>query len=78
MSIKTIIRKNKLSSSICLFLILMFLVHLLKPAFVYNKDGSFRPFGIGNTNTTIIPIWLVVIFLSIVSYLVVHYFVLVF
>ena len=54
----------------------MFIVHFfIKPAFIYNNDGSFRQFGLGNTNKTVIPIWVFTIVLAIVSYLAVLYYI---
>jgi hypothetical protein len=47
----------------------------MKPAFLYNGDGSIREFGIGYKNKTILPIWLLSIVLGILSYLAVMYFV---
>jgi len=48
---------------------------MIKPAFLYNKDGSVREFGIGYKNKTILPIWLLSLVLGICSYLVVMYYV---
>jgi lipopolysaccharide export LptBFGC system permease protein LptF len=45
------------------------LIIMIKPAFLYNKDGSVREFGIGYRNKTILPIWLLSLILGIVSYL---------
>ena len=65
------IRNHKVSVAILLFMTMMMVMHIVKPAFVYNKDGSFRQFGIGYRNNTIIPVWAVSIVLAIGSYLVV-------
>jgi len=41
----------------------------IKPSFMYDeKNGSFRQFGVGYKNTTILPLWLVSIILAILSY----------
>jgi cytochrome b subunit of formate dehydrogenase len=68
------IRKNKTLIAIALFMILMAGIHLLKPAFVYMPDGSFRQFGIGYKNKTVIPIWVVSIIIAIMCYLAVSYY----
>lgn len=73
---KKIIRMNKVSIAIFLFLILFSIVHFTKPAFAYKEDGSFRPFGLGYKNKTVVPIWVVSIALAILSYLFVLYYVL--
>ena len=71
-----LIQRHKVTISIIIFLILMFIVHFfIKPAFIYNNDGSFRQFGLGNTNKTVIPIWVFTIVLAIVSYLAVLYYI---
>ena len=69
MSLSTMIRYQKVSSAIILFLIFFALFHYLKPGFAYNSDGGFRPFGLGYRSKTVIPIWLIAIFLAIFCYL---------
>jgi hypothetical protein len=69
------VRTHKVNISILLFLTLMIIVHILKPSFVYERNGSFRQFGLGYKNKTIIPIWIVSIITAILSYLVVSYYV---
>jgi hypothetical protein len=64
-----LIRQNITIVSIILFLILFSLIQVLKPAFLYNKDGSVREFGIGYKNKTILPVWLLSIILGILCYL---------
>jgi hypothetical protein len=62
---------HKVSFAILLFLLFFGTIHLVKPNFVYYRDGGFRPFGIGYQNKTILPIWLVAILLAILSYIIV-------
>ena len=69
------IRENVTTISIILFIVMFGLLVLLKPAFLYNKDGSIREFGIGYKNKTILPIWLVSIILGILSYLIVMFYI---
>ena len=69
------IRENVTTISIILFIVMFGLLVLLKPAFLYNKDGSIREFGIGYKNKTILPIWLVSIILGILSYLFVMFYI---
>ena len=38
-----------------------------------EKNGSFRQFGVGYKNTTILPLWLISIILAIISYFIVLY-----
>lgn len=74
MDIREFILDNKLSVAVCIFVIVFFLIHYSKPSFVYNKDGSFREFGVGYRHKTVIPIWLVSIVIGIFSYLGVLYY----
>ncbi len=68
------IRKHINSFAILLFLVSFFGVNFTKPAFMYNEDGSFRQFGIGYKNSTVVPAWFVAINLAIFSYLGVLYY----
>jgi hypothetical protein len=72
----SVVEKNKTSSSIILFLVAMFLVHITKPAFIYNREGGFRPFGMGYQHKTVLPIWAISIILAIFSYIAVSYYIL--
>ena len=68
------IRYHKLSIAILLFLLLFSFVHVTKPGFLYNKEGGFRPFGLGYRHKTVVPIWIIAIILAILSYLAVLYY----
>lgn len=68
-------RENVTLFAIILFLVLFGSIQMIKPAFLYNKDGSIRQFGIGYKNKTIFPIWLLSIVLGILSYLAVMYYI---
>jgi hypothetical protein len=69
-----IIRTNKVSFSILLFLVGMAIIHILQPSIIYNADGGFRQFGLGYKEKTVLPIWFFTIILAILSYLFVLYF----
>jgi hypothetical protein len=68
------IRHNKISVAIIIYMILFALINVLKPAFMYNKDGSLKEFGVGYRKKTIIPVWLISIFLAIIAYFSVVYY----
>ena len=74
MYLKGFVRYHKLNVTIFLFLILFTLIHITKPTLVYDKDGSFREFGVGYRHKTVIPIWIVSIVLAILCYLAVSYY----
>ena len=65
------LKSNKVSVAILIFLMTFGILHLLKPSLCYNKDGGFRPFGVGYKHKTVVPIWIVAILLAIFSYLIV-------
>ena len=68
-----IIKKNRLSVSIILFFVIFISIVQFKPGFLFNKDGSIRNFGLGKSNTSIIPIWLFGILVATLSYLLILY-----
>jgi hypothetical protein len=68
------IRHNKIAVAILIYIILFGLINLLTPAFMYNKDGSLKEFGVGFRKKTIIPAWLISIFLAIIAYFSVVYY----
>ena len=69
------IRQNITLVAIILFIIIFGSIQMMKPACLYNKDGSIREFGIGYRNKTILPIWLLSLVLGILCYLAVMYYV---
>ncbi len=71
---RTFVRNNITAISILIFVIIFISVQMIKPKFLYNRDGSVREFGIGYKNKTIMPIWLFSLILGIMSYLVVLYY----
>lgn len=72
--LRTFARNNTTLVSIIIFLMIFGIMHMLQPAFLYNKDGSIRQFGIGYRNKTILPVWLFSIVLGILSYVFVLYY----
>lgn len=59
---------NRLTIAIALFVVFFVFVNWMKPVLLYNLDGSLRPFGIGYRKRTVVPLWLVVILLSILTF----------
>lgn len=71
---KKFVRVHKVNIAIVIFLIAFSIIHMIKPDIIYNKEGGFRPFGVGYKHKTVVPIWLIAIILAIFSYLIViHY-----
>jgi hypothetical protein len=59
--------------AVFIFLIFFGIINAFRPSIIYNKDLSFRRFGIGYKNKTVIPIWLMTIVLAILVYVLVTY-----
>ena len=53
---QNIVRQNITLAAVVLFVYLFGLIQYMKPAFLYNSDGSIREFGIAYKNKTILPI----------------------
>ena len=66
---KRFLQINKVNIAVIIFIIILSTVHWFKPSLIYNPDGGFRPFGVGYSHKTVIPIWVVAIILAIFSYL---------
>lgn len=71
---RTYVRKNITFVSILLFISIYTTIIVIKPGFLYNHDGSLRNFGLNSNKRTIIPVWLIAVLISIVSYLAVLYY----
>lgn len=65
--------KNRLLVSMLVFSILFSLVVMIKPNFIFDNDGAFREFGVGNSTKTVVPMWLFVILTALLSYYIVNY-----
>lgn len=57
--------------TIYLFLVSGFLY--LKPAFVFGEEGRIRPFGTGDRDKTVFPLWWWMFVLAVVAYMVIMY-----
>ena len=75
MSYYLYIANNHLLISIILFIVLYSTIHYGMPDFLYNKDGSLRQFGVGYTNKTIFPGWIMAIVLGLLCYLFILYYI---
>ena len=57
----------RIQVSIILYLIFISILILVKPTYIYKKDGSLKTFGTGKHNT-IFPLWLLIFIGSFLSY----------
>lgn len=65
---KIFIKNNITMFAMLLFFIFYILIILIKPGFIFNRDGSLRDFGIGYKKKTVVPLWLMSILLALISY----------
>jgi len=72
-NISTFVLKNRLLMSMIVFTVFFGITMIIKPNFIINNDGSFREFGVGTTSKTVIPMWVFVIFIALMSYYAVNY-----
>ena len=66
---RKMLRIYKVPFAALIFIILFGGFHMLKPSFAYMPNGAYRPFGVGYKHKTVVPVWLISIFLAILSYL---------
>ena len=66
-------KDNIVFVAIFVFIALFAIVNAFRPSIIYNRDLSFRRFGIGYKNKSVLPIWLFSIVLAILVYVVVMY-----
>ena len=75
MSIRSILKKNIIATTIIFFVLVYIFINYYKPAFLYTHNGTLRQFGLGYRNKTIIPLWLLSIIIAIISYLIVKFYI---
>ena len=66
---RMMLRKHSTAISILIFIALYGGLMFVKPAIIFNSDGSLRDFGVGYHRRTIFPAWLIAIVCAILSYL---------
>jgi len=68
-------KQHIISFAIALYILIYVVLNRLKPNFLYTTSGVLRPFGLNYKNKTILPIWLVSIFIAILSYISLLYYI---
>ena len=51
--------RNPLEASIIIYLIVVIIIWSVKPRFLFDEDGNFKQFGVGQNKKTIFPLWLI-------------------
>lgn len=64
-------RENNVLATFILFLFMFSLIIIYKPSFAFDKHGQIKEFGLGYTNKTVLPIWVLVIIFSVLSYFII-------
>lgn len=72
---RSFMKQNIISFAIVLYVIIYIIVNKFKPQFLYTNNGIIRPFGLNYKNKTILPVWLVSIFIAILSYISILYYI---
>jgi hypothetical protein len=72
---RSFMKQNIISFAIVLYIIVYLILNQVKPNFLYTKSGILRPFGLNYKNKTILPIWLISIFIAILSYISLLYYI---
>ena len=75
MSIRSILKKNIIATTIIFFVLIYMFINYVKPAFLYTHIGTLRQFGLGYRQKTIFPLWLLSIVIAIICYLVVRFYI---
>jgi len=71
---RTMIKKNVIQISALITSLLIVTLYFVKPNIIFNRDGTYKHFGLGNKSKTILPMWYSVIMLSIVVYCAVRFY----
>lgn len=72
---KAFVARHMTFVAILLFLTLFAVINMMKPSFLYNKDGSLRTMGVGWSRRTVVPAWLVSLIVASLCYLAVMFYV---
>lgn len=70
-----LVRRHSVSAAILLFVMAFMACAAMKPAFLYNRDGSLREFGLAQSRKTVFPAWLLAIVLAIACFFAVQQYV---
>ena len=68
MNLSMYVKNNIISLSFIILTICVYTIYETKPDFIYNLDGTYKKFGLGNNSKTIVPIWFSIIVLAILIY----------
>ena len=58
---------NRVKYTLLIYLVVVMIIIIIRPKFMFKKNGEFKPFGIGK-NKTIFPFWLIIFVSIIIAY----------
>jgi hypothetical protein len=67
-NLTTITEMKVLLFSLVIYLLGIAIILYVRPAIMFNRDGSWKEFGLGEENTTMFPIWMFCIIWAVLSY----------
>jgi hypothetical protein len=63
-----LISNTRLQIAFFIYIVLVGLLILLKPNYLFDEEGKLKHFGTGSKNKTVVPFWLIIFLLAIFSY----------
>ena len=74
MGLQKYILQNNKTIAMIIYIALFIGIVVAKPIFIFNEDGSVKEFGLSNMKKTILPLWLIIVVIAILSYMSVLYY----
>jgi hypothetical protein len=71
---RTIIKKYILQLSVFITSLLILTIYFVKPNIIFNRDGTYKQFGLGNKSKTVFPMWYSVIMVSVAVYCAIRFY----
>ena len=65
------ISHHKIQLSIILYTFTIATIWVIKPSILFNENGNLKEFGVNRYHKTVLPFWIVVILISVISYFII-------
>lgn len=63
-----LITNTRLQIAFFVYIVLVGLLIVLKPDYLFDEEGKLKHFGTGSKKKTVVPFWLIIFLLAIFSY----------
>ncbi len=63
-----LVKQHPIQAAIVMYFLIISVVIIMQPIVIFSKNGTPRDFGVGDSNRTIYPLWLICILTAILSY----------